>query len=109
MEQYQIKITEQAKEHLYLIKDYIAHKLQQPHIAKLMLKLLKEEMLSLAFMPYRVRCIDERPWGDLGFRKIRVKNYYIYFWINEDKKQVHIIAVIYVGREQKNQLSTLKL
>lgn len=24
-------------------------------------------------------------WGDYDFRKLQVKNYYIYFWINADK------------------------
>lgn len=29
--------------------------------------------MSLQTMPYRVKLIDEQPWGKLGFRKIRVK------------------------------------
>lgn len=37
-------------------------------------------------MPQRIKNIDEEPWGSYGFRKIRVKNYYVYFWINEEKK-----------------------
>ena len=50
---------------------------------------------------------DEQPWGKLGFRKIRVKNYYIYFWVNEDRKEVQILAVIYVRRDQAKQLEQL--
>lgn len=102
MEQYQAKVTEQARTHLILIKEYIANELQQPNSAKRMLDLLKEAMMSLSLMPHRIKRIEEKPWRDLGFRKIRVKNYYIYFWINEDEKQVQIIAVIYVKMDQKN-------
>lgn len=108
MEKYTIKITDQAKEHLSLIKDYIVFELKQPKLAKNILNLLKEGMLSLTSMPQRIKCIDENPWRDLGFRKIRVKNYYIYFWINDEKKEVQIIAVIYVKMNQPDQLSKIE-
>ncbi|ADP39135.1 toxin RelE [Gardnerella vaginalis] len=39
---------------------------------------------------------DWQPWGNLGFRKIRVKNYYIYFLVDENRKEIQILAVIYV-------------
>lgn len=79
MDEYKIKVTRQAEEHLVLIREYIATELKEPIIAKRILELLKSEMMSLQTMPYRVKCIDEQPWGELGFRKIRVKNYYVYF------------------------------
>lgn len=102
---YKVRITKQAKEHLTLIRDYIPTELKDPAIAKKMLNLLKA--FSLETMPHRMKCIDVKPWHDLGFRKIRVKNYYIYFWIDEDKKEVQIIAVIYVKRDQTKQLDKL--
>ncbi len=43
----------------------------------------------------------------LGFRKIRVKNYYVYFWVDENRKEVQILAVIYVRRDQAKQLEQL--
>ena len=73
MDKYKIKLTKQAKEHLTLIREYIATELKEPGIAKKMLELLKSEMHSLETMPHRIKCIDENPWQDLGFRKIRVK------------------------------------
>ncbi len=81
MESYKIRITRQAKGHLALIREHIETELKEPRIAKRLLDLLKTEMDSLETMPYRVKCIDEQPWGELGFRKIRVKNYYVYFWV----------------------------
>ena len=107
MDEYKIKVTRQAKEHLALIREYIATELKEPTVAKRVLELLKAEMMSLQTMPYRVKAIDEQPWGKLGFRKIRVKNYYIYFWVNEDRKEVQILAVIYVRRDQAKQLEQL--
>ena len=66
-------------------------------------------MQTLSEMPQRIKTIDEEPWGSYGFRKIRIKNYYIYFWINEKKKQVQIIAVIYVKMDQVKQLEKMIL
>ncbi|KXB41481.1 type II toxin-antitoxin system RelE/ParE family toxin [Amygdalobacter nucleatus] len=107
MDEYKIKVTRQAKEHLALIREYIATELKEPIIAKRILELLKSEMMSLQTVPYRVKCIDEQPWGELGFRKIRVKNYYIYFWVDENRKEVQILAVIYVRRDRAKQLEQL--
>ena len=107
MDEYTIKVTRQAKEHLALIREYIATELKEPIIAKRILELLKSEMMSLQTMPYRVKCIDEQPWGELGFRKIRVKNYYVYFCVDENRKEVQILAVIYVRRDQAKQLEQL--
>lgn len=72
-----------------------------------MLKQLKAKMMSLHTMPYRVKLIDEQPWGNLGFRKIRTKNYYIYFLVDENRKEIQILAVIYVRRDQAKQLEQL--
>lgn len=58
-------------------------------------------------MPYRVQLIDEQPWGNLGFRTIRTKNYYIYFLVDENRKEIQILAVIYVRRDQARQLERL--
>lgn len=107
MDEYTIKVTRQAKEHLALIREYIATELKEPIIAKRILELLKSEMMSLQTMPYRVKCIDEQPWCEIGFRRIRVKNYYVYFCVDENRKEVQILAVIYVGRDQATQLERL--
>ena len=60
-------------------------------------------------MPERIKTVDEQPWNDAGVRKIRVRNYYIYFIISESDHTVKIMAVIYVGRDQKRQMIDRKL
>ena len=109
MAKYKIRITRQARAHLQDIKDYIATTFLEPETAKKMMQLLRSEIQSLSDMPQRIKTIDEEPWGSNGFRKIRVKNYYVYFWINEVKKQVQIIAVIYMRRDQIRQLEKMAL
>ncbi|UXR77753.1 MULTISPECIES: type II toxin-antitoxin system RelE/ParE family toxin [unclassified Staphylococcus] len=107
MDKYKIRLTKQAKEHLTLIREYIVTELKAPSIAKQVLNLLKFEIYSLETMPQRFKCIEEVPWRDLGFRKFRVKNYYIYFQIDDKKKEVQIIAIIYIKMDQERQLKNL--
>lgn len=70
MTTYQVKITHQAKEHLTFIRDYITIQLKSPESAKKLLHLFQTRMNSLSFMPQRISCIKESPWG----RKWNSKN-----------------------------------
>lgn len=93
MADYKIKITSQSIEHLKCIRDYIAIELSDPLAAKRLLEQIKAEMHSLQTMPRRVQCVSESPWCELGFRRTRVKNYYIYFWIDEAKKKLILLPL----------------
>ena len=109
MTKYRVRITRQAVRHLKAIRDYIIDEFHAPDTAKRMLRLLREKMASLSEMPGRIKTIDEQPWGDYGFRKVQVKNYYIYFWINEEEKKVQVIGVIYVKMDQVGQLAQMDI
>ena len=43
-----------------------------------------------------------------GIRKLSVKNYLVYFWVNEEQKQVQITAVVFGRRDQRNVLQNMK-
>ena len=59
--------------------------------------------------PKRIKTVNEQPWKDAGIRKIRVKNYYIYFLVDDDEMAVKVIAVIYIGRSQAKQMADRKM
>lgn len=107
MDKYKIKLTKQATEHLQIIRDYISIELKASDAAKNMLKILKKKIFSLETMPQRIKCVSEKPWHDLAFRKVKVKNYYIYFWIDENKRTIQINAIIYIKRDKNNLLEQL--
>lgn len=44
-----------------------------------------------------------------GVRRFPVKNFLVYYWIDEDNKLVNVIAVIYARRDQLKQLENLDL
>ena len=109
MEEYRIRITRQARDHLREIKRYIDQELIAPIAAKNTIAAIKAEMHSLKKMPASIHLTPEQPWHDQGVRRDRVKNYYVYFWIDEGQKTVQIIAVIFVRRDQSRQLELLDM
>ena len=106
-DQYKLIILPEAQKNIRGIILYIARELMAPHAALNLQDEFQKEINSLAKMPKRIKTVDEQPWKDAGIRKTRVKNYYIYFWIDEENKKVQIIAVIYVRRDQARQLEMI--
>ncbi|MBR3463752.1 MAG: type II toxin-antitoxin system RelE/ParE family toxin [Clostridiales bacterium] len=104
MNTYRIRITIQARENLRNIRNYIEFELLAPLAAKNTIAEIKREIQSLETMPERIHLTPEQPWHDQGVHRARVRNYYIYFWIDEKQKTVQIISVIYVKRDQIRHL-----
>ncbi len=102
---YNVKITEYATEQLQSTVAYISKILLEPDIAKAWVKKLKTEIGKLSEIPNRFTLVDEEPWCSQGVHKMLVGNFIVYFWINEEKSEVWVIAVVY-GRS--DQLSALK-
>ena len=109
MKEYTVRITRQARDHLRGIKKYIEEELLAPDAAKNTIETLKKEIKSLSKMPERVKLTDEEPWRSEGIHRMRVKNYYVYFWIDEDNAKVQVTSVIYVARDQATQLEFMEL
>ena len=109
MKQYEVKITEPAQRQLQEIVRYIAGDLQEKRTALWMLDTLEKEILSLSTLPNRVALTEEEPWHSQGIHKFPVKNYLIYFWVDEETKKVQIIGAVYGRKDQRHQLSNLDM
>ncbi|MCD8159285.1 MAG: type II toxin-antitoxin system RelE/ParE family toxin [Clostridiales bacterium] len=91
------------------IRDYIAYQFLNPSAARNLIEEIRAAVLKLNKMPQRYRPIDEKPWGDFGVRKLMVKNFYVYYWIEEETAIVHITAVTYAMRDQINVLTKMNI
>lgn len=109
MDNYIVKITSQAEEQMQDIVYYITHELKAPDAALHLLDAMEEVFRSLAHFPQRIALINEEPWHTKGIHRLPVKNFYVYFWIDEDNLKVQVIAVIYQKRDQLKQLSKITL
>ncbi len=109
MKTYHVQITKYAQRQIKDIARYVKIKLKNPDAAKKLINDLKTAMLSLENMPQRILLTEDEPWRSEGIHKMPVKKYLVYFWIDEIKDIVYITAVIYGQREQKRQLSKMKI
>ena len=109
MDSYEIIMTPDATADLVELRDYIADVLLVPDTALSYIRAIREEISKLSEMPGRIKPVDDEPWNSRGIRKTMAKNFYVYYRINEDAKQVYILNVIYNKRDQLRQLSQMKL
>lgn len=106
---YIVKITSQAEREIQEIAHYISHELKSPDAALHLLDTLENAFVSLAQLPHRITLVNDEPWHSKGIRRLPVKNFFIYFWIDEDNMKVQITAVIYSKRDQLQQLAKMNM
>ena len=109
MDKYTVKITPYAEGAAREIGQYIAVSLQSPQAAVHTLSAIHKEIRSLVTMPARFPLILEEPWHSECVHKMPVKNFLVYYWVDEKRKIVHIIHIVYAGRDQKVQLTQAEL
>ena len=108
-DQYRLIILPEAQNDIRGIILYIARELMAPQAALNLQTEFQKEIKSLANMPKRIKTVDEQPWKDAGIRKTRVKNYYIYFIVDDEEMAVKVNAVIYVGMDRSRQMTDRKM
>ena len=91
------------------IAHYIAYDLMAPEAADNLLDDLKASILKLSVLPKKYPLIEEEPWRSEGVRKIVVKNFLVYYWIDEEYNKVQVTAVIYSKRDQIKQLKNMEM
>ena len=60
-------------------------------------------------MPERHKCVDDEPWGSYGIRRIVVKNFVVYYRIDDASHRVYILNIIYTKRDQMRMLAQIKM
>lgn len=108
-DRYEVKVTSHAEASMREIAQYITFDLMAPEAAINLLVVLKQEMEKLVYMPGRVHLTPEEPWHSEGIHRLPVKNFYLYFWIDEDTKKVQVTDVNYIKRDQQRQLMNMPL
>lgn len=109
MADYIVKITSQAEKQIQEIIHCISYELKAPDAALHLLDSFENTFTSLTQFPQRVTLMDEEPWRTNGIHRLPVKNFFVYFWIDDNKMKVQITAVIYSKRDQMHQLSQMDM
>lgn len=101
---FKVKLTAQAENDLRAIFEYISYELQSPEAAARQLERLENNILALDSMPERFRAYDKEPWRSRGLRVMPVDNYLVFYIPNRSTAEVHIIRIMYSGRDTDTQL-----
>jgi len=96
---YKLKYQAIARQDMVEIVTYISHDLQNPTAAN---KLAEEMVLTaekLTEFPYVKATYTSPKPLKREYRKLNVKNYIMFYWVNEEIKTVSIARVTYVRRD----------
>ncbi len=107
MKTYEVKLSPLALEQMAEIRDYILYQLQNPDAARNLIKKIRADVMKLGQMPERFQLVDEEPWRSRGVRKLIVKNFFAYYWIDEESTTVFVTAVTYARRDQMGVLESM--
>ena len=96
---YHIEITELAEVDMYEIGLYIAQTLHSPESAEKLLDEIDCNILSLEQMPKRFALVSDKRLASFGIRIIPVKNYLIFYFVEDSVRTVTIVRVLYSKRD----------
>ncbi|MEJ6951706.1 type II toxin-antitoxin system RelE/ParE family toxin [Natronospora cellulosivora (SeqCode)] len=98
MSRYDIDITKPAEKDLYLIGRYIADELLEPNKSVEVVDKIANEIFKLGEMPLRNAIVDDDNLASQGIRKFIIDNYIVFYIVNEEKKKVTIVRILYKRR-----------
>lgn len=98
MAKYRVDISEPTENDLRDIVRYISAQLSAPMTALKMMDTMEEAIARLALMPQKCFVTDEK-LAMLGYRKLPVKNYIVFFTIDEKLKVVDVERILYARRD----------
>lgn len=101
---YQLKISNQAKQDLRDVYEYIAFTLLSPENADKLINNLEKKILSLANFPKRFKLYFDNLWHDQELRVMPVNNFLVFYISDSQKQIVTILRIMYHGRNIPQEL-----
>jgi addiction module RelE/StbE family toxin len=99
MAQYRVDVSETAEDDLKDIVRYTASQLSAPVSALKMMELLEGAMAGLSELPQRYSHVADERLAQMGYRKLPVKNYILFYTIDEKNKVVDVERILYGRRD----------
>jgi toxin ParE1/3/4 len=78
---------------------YISAHLTAPVSAYHLMEIFEEALMSLSDLPQRYPLIEDELLLQLGYRKMIVKNYVVFFSVDEANKIVNVERILYGRRD----------
>ena len=101
---YGVKTTGRARLDMRMIYEYIAETLMEPVIAQKQYTRIEKAVYSLDQMPERYRQYEKEPWRSRNLRVMPVDNYIVFYTVDNEKREVTVIRIMYGGMDTKREL-----
>ena len=102
---FQVKYLPTASDDMDDIYCHIAFRIGEKGAAKRQIDRLYRAVRSLSTFPERHPKVDWEPQLSAGVRRMPVDNYVIYYHVNLEEALVHVVRVVYGGRDVENILN----
>ena len=99
MDHYRVVVSKAAENDMFDIVHYIASQFSAPITALNMMDLLEEAITSLSRTPQRIPLVRDDEFAQMGYRHLGVKNYFVFFSIDEKNKVVFVERILYARRD----------
>ena len=103
---YSLAITDIAEEDILETVSYITNVLKAPAAANNLLDEIERHEEILENTPNIYPFVPDEYLAQRGLKFTRIKNYLLFYTINEDEKIVTVIRFLYARRDWKNILKT---
>ena len=83
---------------------YIKENLEAPKVAENLMKELKEKLNYIKENPFTRSYVQDKFLASIGFRPLEVKNFTVFYIIDQKRKKINLIRFLYNKRDWKNIL-----
>ena len=99
MEHYRVAVSALAERDLRDIVRYISAQFSAPMTAAKMMDAIEDALAGVADMPQKFPAVTDERLASMGYSKLVVKNYMVFFTTNEPSKVVDIVRILYAKRD----------
>ncbi len=99
MAKYKIAVSEPAENDLRYIVRYIYAQFSSPTTALKMMDAIEEAIVGLWDMPKKHPLVSDDRLNALGYRKLLVKNYIVFFSIDDKSNTIDVERILYARRD----------
>ncbi|MDO4553309.1 MAG: type II toxin-antitoxin system RelE/ParE family toxin [Bacillota bacterium] len=99
---HQIRYLPLAFEDLDGIDSYISDVLNNPAAAETLMTEIERAVEQLEQFPYIGSELEDACLAAKGYRKLVVENYLVFYIVNDERREVIIMRVMYGAREYRN-------
>lgn len=93
MKKYLVEFSETAKKDLENIISYLRYNLAGDIIADKYKLLFKQEFINLGIVAGSLPILDEKLTGQKNIRKLNVRNYIIFYIVEEETSKVFVVRI----------------